>query len=230
MPKRRLIGVLGGMGPLATVNFVRKVIELTPASNDQDHVPMIIHSVPQIPDRTLAICSNTDAPFADLLKGLRKLATCDVDLVVMPCNTAHAWFDRLAACVDVKMLHIADAVHRHGSTTSEVMAIMATDGTLKANIYQRALSSRYAALVLPSSAIQSQIVSAIAAVKAGDIIAARFNAHTAAEALVAQGVDHLLLACTELSIAMSGSPLESRCVDATTCLALAAVAFSLDGS
>jgi len=106
---------------------------------------------------------------------------------------------------------------------------MATHGTLRANIYQRLLYSRYATFFLPSPTIQSQITSAIAAIKTGDVVAARINAHTAAEELVAQGINHLLLACTELSIAMSGSSLESRCVDATTCLALATVAFSLDG-
>lgn len=233
MTARRLVGVLGGMGPLATVDFMRKVIDATPAERDQDHVPMLVHAVPQIADRTAAIATGSDEPFRALLAGLRILERSGVALVAMPCNTAHAWFDRLAGSTDVELLHIADAVRRRigraPDRPSEAIALMATTGTVRAGFYQRYLTTTAPErrMIAPSPAIQSGIMAAIEAVKAGDLAAAGERAGQAAEALLAAGADRLLLACTELPIALRGTALATRCVDATACLAEACVAFSL---
>lgn len=97
MAERRLIGVLGGMGPLATIDFMQKVIDATPAERDQDHVPLIVYSVPQIPDRVGAACAGTDEPLPAMLAGIRTLEKAGVEAIAIACNTAHAWYDQLAA-------------------------------------------------------------------------------------------------------------------------------------
>src|SRR5688572_5642673 len=137
-PTRRLIGVLGGMGPMATVDFLAKVITQTPANQDQEHLPLIVHQVPQIPDRSSAILAGSDAPLAAMLDGLRRLALTGAELAVIPCNTAHYWFGRLAELQHLPLLHIAEAVRQELALRQyrgRRIALMATRGTHRAGVY-----------------------------------------------------------------------------------------------
>jgi aspartate racemase len=226
MSHRRIIGVLGGMGPLATVDFMQKVISATPAACDQDHVPLIVYSVPQIPDRVGAVLAGTDEPFPAILAGLRTLETAGAELIAMPCNTAHAWYDRLEASSGVEILHMADAVVRRLGRTDQVVALMATSGTLRAGFYQRYLATAGCRVLVPSSDIQSIIARSIAAVKTGAMTEARCFFEEAAASLIRSGADRLLMACTELPLAAYGTEFEQQAIDATVCLAEACVAFS----
>jgi aspartate racemase len=230
MAERRRIGVLGGMGPLATVDFMQKVIAATPALRDQDHVPLIVYSVPQIPDRVSAIAAGTDEPFPAILAGLRTLERAGAEMIVIPCNTAHAWYDRLAASTDIEILHMADAVRQRVGTGHETIALLATSGTLRAGFYQRYLATESRVILVPAADIQVSINSAIAAVKTADLGAAQRHMALAATALLAAGADRLLLACTELPLAAQGADFERHCLDATVCLAEACVAFSTGAS
>jgi aspartate racemase len=226
MATRRLIGVLGGMGPLATVDFMQKVIEATPATRDQDHLPLIIYSVPQIPDRVSAIIAGTDEPFPAILAGLRTLEQAGAELIAMPCNTAHAWYDRLAASTDIEFLHMADAVRQRIGDRRETIALMATTGTVRAGFYQRYLTSAERTVMVPKPKVQTMIGHAIAAVKVNDLELARRRMIAASEALLEAGADRLLLACTELPLAARSTSIADRCLDATVCLAETCVAFS----
>jgi aspartate racemase len=229
--KRRFIGVLGGMGPLATVDFLQKVINATSAEADQDHVPLLVHSVPQIADRSEAIISGSDEPFPALLAGVRLLERSGAELIVIPCNSAHAWFDRLAAATNVRLLHIAEAVRaaleKEAEPERQKIALMATAGTVRAGFYQRCLATAKREIVTPSPEMQQHIGSAIVAVKSGDIAQGRELATKAGRALIDSGANSLLLACTELPVALQGTELEALCIDATACLAAACVTFSL---
>src|SRR5947209_5090461 len=132
------LGVLGGMGPLATVDFMHKVIDATPARHDQEHIPLIVHSVPQIPDRTTAFLTGSDAPWGYLLAGLRVLENAGADVIAIPCNTAHLWHGRLAASARVPVLHIGhaacDAIGRRADAVRRV-GLLATSATVQARIY-----------------------------------------------------------------------------------------------
>lgn len=220
---QRVVGVLGGMGPLATVDFMQKVIKATPANRDQEHVPMIVHAIPQIPDRATAILSGKDDPFPALLEGLKTLERSGAGLVVIPCNSAHAWFDRLSAMTSMQMLHIADAVRRALAHKGGQLALMATEGTVRAGFYQRYLSEADRKVLLPPPEVQAMITSGIASVKAGDIDEARRLIGDAAHALQALGAERLLLACTELPIAIEETEHEAMTLDATLLLARACV-------
>jgi aspartate racemase len=229
--KHRLIGVLGGMGPLATVDFMKKVIDATKAERDQDHVPMIVHAVPQIPDRSEAIVKGSDEPVRPLLEGLKILERSGADLIVIPCNTAHFWFDRLAASTNVQLLHIAEAVKavldERTPLDPKSIALMATAGTVRAAFYQRRLPGPTREIICPPSEIQIEIDRAIAAVKGGEIAKSQEIASQAGSALLKAGASRLLLACTELPIALKGTDLEARSINATACLAEACVGFSI---
>jgi aspartate racemase len=226
MAERRLIGVLGGMGPLATVDFMQKVIEATPAEHDQDHVPLIVYCVPQIPDRVGAACAGTDEPLPAMLAGVRTLEQAGVEAIAIACNTAHAWYDQLAASTRVRVIHMAQAVIDATSQNTKPIAVMATIGTLNAGIYQTYFEKAGWLAFVPKKPDQDMILDAIAAVKRGEIERARASFDVAAASLLSSGADRLLLACTELPVAAKGSIHEDRCLDATVCLAQACVAFS----
>jgi aspartate racemase len=227
VPARRLGGVLGGMGPMATVNFLTQVIALTRASRDQEHVPLVVHQVPQIPDRSTAILAGSDAPFAPMLEGLRRLAAAGADFAVIPCNSAHHWYDRLANSQPLKILHIADAVSSEiklRAITSPRLAVLATRGALRSGIYAGRLGD--ARMVTVEEAAQQLIDQAIAAVKAGQQPLAARLAEQAVEQLMAAGAQTLILACTDLSVALQDSAHRTRCIDSTMALARLCVAES----
>ncbi len=226
MAERRLIGVLGGMGPLATVDFMQKLIEATPAERDQDHVPLIVYSVPQIPDRVGAAVAGSDEPLPAMLTGIRTLEQAGVEAIAIACNTAHAWYDQLAASTKVPIIHMAQAVIDAAPQNTKPVALMATIGTLQAGIYQHYFEKAGWLAFVPKRPDQDMILDAIAAIKRGEIERARANFDIAAASLLSSGADRLLLACTELPVAAKGSVHEARCLDATACLARACVAFS----
>lgn len=230
IPRRRLIGVLGGMGPAATIDFMAKIVMLTPAARDQEHVPLLVHDVPQIPDRSSAIAAGSDAPFLPMLAGLMQLARGGAEVIAIPCNTAHHWHERLARSCNVPLLHIADAVvEMLGDDTGpeETVALLATRGTVSAGLYQSRFAAADRSLLLPDEATQALVDAAIAAVKGNDPEAGKGFAEAAAERLIEAGAGRLLLACTELPIAFAGSRHTDRTIDATEALARACVRASL---
>ena len=104
-----VLGVLGGMGPLATVDFLQKLIEETPATRDQEHVPVVAYSVPQMPERPPAIVGNGESPLPHMLEGVLTLKRAGAKAVAIACNTAHFWYDDLVRDGGLPILHIADA-------------------------------------------------------------------------------------------------------------------------
>jgi len=229
IPCRRLVGVLGGMGPAATIDFMAKIVMLTPATRDQEHVPLLVHDVPQIPDRSSAIAIGSDAPFLPMLAGLMQLARGGAEVIAIPCNTAHHWHERLARNCGVPLLHIADAVVEMLTAeddSGEPVALLGTRGTVSAGLYQARFAAAGRTLMLPDEQAQTLIDETIAAVKGKDAGGARL-AEAAADHLLAAGAGRLLLACTELPIAFSGSRHAPRTIDATEALARACVRASL---
>ena len=228
---KALIGVLGGMGPLATIDFMTKVRAVTPAQRDQEHVPLLVHCVPQIPERVSAILTGGDDPFESLLAGARTLESAGVQAIVIACNTAHHWHARLSAEVDVPILHIVDAVHDllvQRQQPIRRIALMGTQATRVSRMYDRLVGDAAGELVLPDAATQSEIDQSIRCVKSGELALARIHAAKAADQLLEQQhADLLLQACTELPIAMQEYAHADLCIDATHALAQACVRFSL---
>lgn len=224
----RLLGVLGGMGPAATVDFLAKVVAETPAVRDQDHVPLIIYDVPQIPPRVTAIHAGSDAPLAPMLAGIRLLDKAGVEAIAIPCNTAHHWYGALQAATRAPIIHIADAVlEALGNEPVRRIGLASTRGTIAARIYHDRLQSSARTVVVPDESAQQLVDIAIEEVKAGNLEAAQSATERVVECLREAGAERVLLACTELPVALAGSPLLADCLDATTALARACIAFSL---
>ena len=219
---RRLIGVLGGMGPMATIDFMAKVVALTPAACDQAHMPLIVHQVPQIPDRSTAIMKGGDAPLAPMLAGLRRLARAGVELAVIPCNTAHHWHAQLSQLQELPLLHIAEAVRQElilSGAHDKRVALMATRGTHLAGVYSGRLGPAFEPLLVGDEAVQTLVDESIAAVKAGELAQGTRAALDAADRLFSAGAEVLILGCTELPVALANTAVQSRCIDSTLALA-----------
>lgn len=218
------LGILGGMGPLATVDFMQKVIERTPAAGDQDHLPMVVVSIPQVPDRTAAILGRGESPVPVMLEGIRLLNQAGVALIAIPCNTAHYWFDDLVRESRAPLLHIADAacaVLERRARGVRTVGFMGTTGAVAAGIYQQRIVARgYDCLVPTDDDQEALVMGGIYKIKAGDLAAARQLLERAADGLRARGAGAIILGCTEIPIVIKDG---GDVVDATLALADACV-------
>lgn len=202
-----LFGILGGMGPLAGAEFLRQLVEFTPASCDQEHLPVLLRSVPQIPDRTDAIRGTGPSPLPALLDGVQALIEAGVHEIAIPCNTAHHWHDDLRTSnADVQIMHIGDVVSdwldAHARKEANI-GILATTGTLVSNLYTEQLASRGYKAMHPSDIDQKILIeTGIAAVKGGRHEEASRLLKRAATNLIERGADMLLLACTEIGVTL----------------------------
>jgi aspartate racemase len=220
------IGVLGGMGPMATADFLAKLTRATPAQRDQDHFPVTIESASHIPDRVAALEGRGEDPLPALLAVAQRLVDAGCDLIAMPCNTAHLWHAAIAAQVSVPILHIADAVaERLGAV--QVVGLMGTTATLASGLYQQRMGSGLGWVLPTPEEMQSQVMPGVAAVKRDDMPAARALLRPVAQRLAAGGVGALVLGCTEIPLALSQADVDVPVIDATAALAEATVAAAM---
>lgn len=221
-----MLGVIGGMGPLATADFFRKLIDATPARDDDEHIPVLIHSVPQIPSRPAAILRGGPSPLPALLEARDRLLGAGATMLAMPCNTAHFWYDELVAGCAVPFVHIVDAVADLLPAGARGLGIVATRATLRAGVFERRLAGRGIALAAPDEATYDRAVQpAIEAVKRGATEEGGSLLEPVIAAELERGAAAVVLACTELPIALDAiaSPLRARCIDSTDALARACV-------
>ena len=225
-----MIGVLGGMGPAATVDFLDKLIRLAPADRDQDHVPVIVVSDPRVPDRVAPIMEGRGpSPLDALSRGIRTLEQAGAACIAIPCHTAHFWYDELLATSNVPILHIADAVladlARRGGANAPV-GLLATAATLKAAFYQERLGAAGYACTVPAADVMARcVLPAIALVKRDRAVDAAPLLARAVDHLIERGAQTVLLACTELPLAMAAASDPAACLDATEALARACIAW-----
>lgn len=226
-----LLGVLGGMGPLAAADFLKKLVEETPASCDQEHIPYVAWGVPQIPERPAAILGKGESPLPQMLQGVAALKQAGASVVAIACNTAHYWHADLVREGGLPILHIADAVCdvlAERGIRSGSIGLLGTDGTVKAGFFQQRFAARGLDCLVSSRDDQDKLVlPAIAAVKANQLPQAHALAVDAVGRLLAGGAQAVVLACTETPVAIdfAASPVSDRCIDATRALARACVAW-----
>lgn len=224
-----LLGVLGGMGPLAAADFLAKLVAETPAARDQDHIPYVAWGVPQIPERPAAILHNGESPLPHMLRGIATLKQAGATAIAIACNTAHYWYDDLVREGGLPILHIADAVCdllMERGITSGTVGLIGTDGTVKAGFFQQRFAARSLSCVVSSRADQDLLVlPAIACVKANELERAHELAVSAVTQLLTAGARAVVLACTETPVALdfAASAVSDHCIDATRALARACV-------
>lgn len=222
---KKVIGILGGMGPLATADLYKKIVLNTDAGCDQEHIHTIIDSNTAIPDRTAALLNGAASPIAEMVKSAKTLEKAGADIIIMPCNTAHNYHSDIEAAVSVPVLHMIrltkDSLKRKGIVRA---GLLATDGTIRTRIYQKCFEGSGIELLLPGEAEQRAVMDMIyRGVKAGKAGFDASAAGKAAEALIKRGAQTLILGCTELPLAFELYGLDLPAVDPTLELALGAI-------
>jgi len=217
-----VVGVLGGMGPDATVDFMRRVINLTPARDDIDHVHMIVDNNPKVPSRIKALIDGDGKdPAPELACMARGLQRAGADILAMPCNTAHHYAEDIAAGVDIPLLSIVDlTVDRILSAQPKVRSVglLASTALKITGLYERALAPQEVDVIFPRQ--QDEVMAMIRAVKSNTLSDDKISLFgKICQQLVADGADVLLLACTELSVLTSRMKHRNEILDSLTVLA-----------
>ncbi|VWD36536.1 aspartate racemase [Burkholderia lata] len=234
------IGVVGGVGPAATVDFLDKIVRNTPALRDQDHIKLLVEQNPQIPDRTENLVGTGADPTISLYATCKKLEEGDADIIAIPCNTAHAFVERIQPYLGIPIVNMLTVTVAHLRDTYPALhevGVLATSGTIESGVYRKALESQGLRQVAPSPALQARVMEAIygpRGVKAGFTTGqCEDDIGAAIEALIAAGVSVIVLGCTELPILLPGGEYVTRngcratLVDPTDVLARNCVAHAM---
>lgn len=224
------VGVLGGMGPEATIDFMTDVLNVTRAEKDQDHLHLVVDQNPKIPNRQAAIRAGGDAVDRALAAMARRLEGAGADFLVMPCNSAHAFERAIREATALPFVSIVevcvDAIESLHPENGRV-AVLATDGLLATDIYQRALADAGFACVLPTNEEQERLMQLIHRIKAGDKRGdVRDGMAGLAKRLVERGAEVVLAACTEIPLVLEAGDLPVPIVSSTEALAKRTVALA----
>ncbi len=199
---KKTVGILGGMGPEATMSFFKRIIELTVASNDQEHIPMLIDNNVLIPDRTAYLLGEDENPLMHILKSAMKLEMMGTDLIVMPCNTAHYFYDDITKFVKTPFINMIDGVAKHikqNFNTTKV-GLLATGGTYSSEIYSNTFKKYDIDIVTPCVEVMKELMSIISEIKKGNKEECYKELKKIVLNLKEQDVEIVVLGCTELSL------------------------------
>jgi aspartate racemase len=226
----KVIGVLGGMGPEATLSFYAKLLASTPAARDQDHLRVIIDSNPKVPDRTAALLGQGESPVPAMAAGLEALARAGADLAVIPCVSAHAFLAELRARSPIPVLSILDVAAeavRGRVPPVRTAGLLATTGTVRSGVFQTALAAAGVGVRVPTPAEQERVMAAIYSIKGAlgnmERKALRDALGVIARRLVADGAEAIVLGCTELPLILADADLGVPVFDVVLLLARAAI-------
>ena len=226
-----MIGILGGMGPEATLDLYRNIINLTPATKDQDHIRVLIYSNPKIPDRTRAIEAKGDSPLPSLIEAAKLLEGGGAGIIAMPCNTAHYFLPQMQMKVSIPILDMIEETCgkiRETLPEARTVGLIAAYGTVHCGVYRQPLARAGIELLLPDDEDQARIREAIGKVKAGmQDRSTRETFHAVGRRLVTAGARAVILGCTEVPLAFEPSEVNYPTVNPTRILAEAAVDWAL---
>ena len=224
---KKKIGVIGGMGPLATVNLFEKIVVLTKAETDQDHPHTIIDSNTEIPDRTNFILAGGENPVNEIRKSAKRLVDAGADFIIMPCNTAHFFYKDIIKDIEVPFINMIEetVAHIKKHYDEELVGILATDGTIGSGVYHRELDKWGMKPIVPEEKHQREIMNLIYRIKAGDHKKGIDGMIAAIENMQTKGANTFIIGCTELSVAsdMFVLPENYNYVDGLVVLAKAAI-------
>ena len=223
--EKKTIGIIGGMGPLATADLFRKIVLNTKADTDQEHIKILIDNNTDIPDRTDAILNNGKNPVPQLTKSALTLWSMGAQLLVIPCNTAHYFRKEVQKSVDIPILSMIEltgkALLRKGIKT---VGLLATEGTINSGIYQKVFANLGIEIIVPEKDEQKEITDLIyKGVKAGNRDFDVTGVKKVIENMLSRGAETLVLGCTELPVAVEIYGLDYNVCDPTLELARGAI-------
>lgn len=203
---RKVVGILGGMGPAATLDLVDKILRHTPAARDQDHLRILVDINPGVPDRVAAILGSGEDPAPVMVEMARGLERMGAQLLAIACNTAHHYWQTVQDAVRVPVLHMIRETARYLAEMNSVprsVGLLASTALIKVGLYQRVLREAGIATVLPGVSAQEHVMRVIWGVKGGeDPGRLQSMLQTAVEDLVARGAECLIAGCTEIPIVL----------------------------
>lgn len=223
---KNIIGILGGMGPAATADMFQKFIRLTPAHCDQEHIPLLISSIPDIPDRTRCILAQGEDPEPLMEKYVQGLENAGATCIIIACNTAHYWFDHLKAKSRVEMLSMIDTtVNEVLKSGKQRIGLLATDATLAAGLYQQRIEAQGLHFISPTETGQKEVMESIYLLKSGELKRSTELMLKQRDELIRLGAEVIILGCTEVPIILE-KEIESQphlYVDSTLTLVRSAI-------
>lgn len=226
----KVVGIMGGMGPEATLDLFRKILAATPAKTDQEHLRIIIDCNSKIPSRPKALLEGGPDPTPLLQSTARNLERAGADFLVVACNTAHLFYDRIVEVVRIPVLHIVEEAISNSQRRYpglQSAGVLAGRGAIRLRLYQDRLEAKGIRAVVPSQEDQEIVVSVIYSVKAGDKgPAVRAKIREVAERLARAGAQVVFTGCTELPLVLEDDDVGVPVLDPTQVLAEAAVRFA----
>jgi aspartate racemase len=224
----RPIGVIGGMGPAATADFMARLVAAVGAARDADHPRVFVDCNPQVPDRNDASAGQGAAPGAVLAAMAQGLVAQGAEILAMPCNAAHGWADAIVAATPARFVSMIDAaVAAAVAQGAKRVGIMAVGATLDARLYQDRLAAAGIASLDCDRAVVQPLVTAIKAGDTGPAVRAALAAEAAR--LAAAGADAVIAACTEIPLVLVAADVSVAFIDATAALVAATLAAANQG-
>jgi aspartate racemase len=231
---KKAIGIIGGMGPAATASLFSRIIALTPAESDQGHLRVLIDNNPEIPDRTAAILGRGENPVGDLLNSANGLIRAGADFIIIPCVTAHYYYEHLAKAINFPIMNLINEMVEEVKTAHSNLTrvgLMATTGTIRGRIFDSKLEQEGLSLIRPNESMQDNLMEAIYGpygVKRGFIDGrSKQLLLNISSSLRESGAEILFAACTEISLALGQESLPIPLLDSLEVLARRAVEFAL---
>lgn len=227
----KTLGILGGMGPEATHFFYKKIVEGTPASCDQEHIPTLIFSNTQIPDRSTKIETEEFKEIhSSMINSAKILEAAGADILMIPCNTAHYFLDVIANNISIPILNMIEetAKHIHDTKQATKVGILGTNATIRTGLYQKALGKYGIEVYVPNPEDQQAVMESILQVKAGNSSEEVTNTLLPVkDRMRAAGVQRFVLGCTEIPLLFQQTGFEDL-IDPMDVLADVAIAFALE--
>jgi aspartate racemase len=226
MPEK-IIGILGGMGPEATIDLFYKIIKSTPAGKDQEHLRIIIDNNPKIPDRTAAILGKGEDPLPALQETARNLEKAGADFIIIPCNTAHYFLPLIQESVKIPILNIIEETAketRKRIPQIQKVGLLASIGIYEMEIYHQQFKKFNIEVISPEEKDKEEVMKAIYAVKAGNLSEGiKRSILKIAQKLIDKGAEVIIAGCTEIPLILKEGDVSVLLIDPTQVLAKAAV-------
>jgi len=228
MSETKTVGVIGGLGPAATLDFFDRILKRTKAVRDQDHLRLIIDNNTKIPDRNVAARGEGPLPGPAIAATAKRLQEAGAEVIVMACNTAHEHEAEIRAAISVPFINMIDETVRVVADLRPAKAgVLAGDACLRAELYQKALRKAGIEPVLLGAESQKTIMELIYRIKAGDVgETVRRSMATLARKLEAQGAEVVIAGCTEVPIVMTADDIDGELISSTDVLVERTIEFA----
>ncbi|HHV41836.1 MAG TPA: amino acid racemase [Clostridiaceae bacterium] len=225
---RKVIGIIGGMGPMATCDLMYQIISNTKADRDQDHVQLLIDNNAAIPDRTEALVRGGPSPLPELIKSAKRLTVAGADALALSCNTSHYFMSELRSSVPIPFISmIGTTVERLRENSIKTVALLATEGLSKVGVYQKELEAAGIRPLVPDEKEQKIVTEVIYdTVKAGMPLRRPERFQSLLDCFRDRGAQKIILGCTELPIAVKEYNFNGDFIDPTYELALEIIRYS----